>query len=186
MRDDTQRHTHPHRVTDTGTHTKTCKTTEDTEADSHIHGCRGIGPRFTDPHIRGPESRRDTEIMYVHGDTGAHICKSLRGGSIDTRRHTQIPTDTHAGTGVGLEALTLHKAGPLRGAPRHRGPLLTKPPAGSKSDPPSRLQRGQRTRLPCPPPPPRSALLLRSRSGGGRPAAARGGQPPDPRQAAPP
>ena len=87
--------------------------------------------------------------------------------------HTQIPTDTHAGTGLGRELLILHKAGPLRGAPRHRGPLLTKPPAGSKSDPPSRLQRGQGTRLPCPPPPPRSAPMLRSERGPGCPAAAR-------------
>lgn len=88
-------------------------------------------------------------------------------------RHTQIPTDTHAGTGLGRELLILHKAGPLRGAPRHRGPLLTKPPAGSKSDLPSRLQRGQGTRLPCPPPPPRSAPMLRSGRGSGCPAAAR-------------
>lgn len=91
------------------------------------------------------------------------------------------------------EPLILHKAGPLHGAPRHRGPLLTSPPAGSKSDPPSRLQRGQGTRLPCPPPPPRSAPLLRSGRGGSRPAAAPGvsprlplgriGLPPPPRPA---
>lgn len=113
----------------------------------------------------------------MHRDTGVQTHKSLRGGSIDTHRHTQIPTDTHAGIGVGREPLILHKAGPLRGAPRYRGPLLTKPPAGSKSDPPSRLQRGQGTRLPCPPPPPRSARVLRSGRGRGLPTAACGGQP---------
>lgn len=110
-------------------------------------------------------------------------------------QRTQIPTDTHAGTGVGRQPLILHKAGPLRGAPRHRGSLLTKPPAGSKSDPPSRLQRGQGTRLPCPPPPPRSAPLLCSGRGRGRSAAARGVSPrlprgrigpPAPGRAAPP
>lgn len=98
-----------------------------------------------------------------------HGRTSDTGASKGTDTHTQIPTDIHAGTGMRGSFLILHKAGLLRGAPRHRGPLLTKPPAGFKSDPPSRLQRGQGTRLPCPPPPPRSAPLLRFGRGPGCP-----------------
>lgn len=130
--------------------------------------------RFTLSGPRKSQGHRNSVYTQKHG---AHVRKSLRGGSIHTHRHTQIPTDTHAGTGVGREALILHKAGPLRGAPRHRGPLLTKPPLSSKSDPPSRLQRGQGTRLPCPPPSPGSAPLLGSKRGGSRPATARGVSP---------
>lgn len=128
--------------------------------------------------------------MCVHRDTGAHTFAGAPEVGVptrtDTRRHAELPTDTLAGTGVGREPLILHKAGPLRGAPRHRGPLLTKPPAGSKSDPPSRLRRGQGTRPPCPPPPPGSAPLHRSGRGRGRLAAAQGGSPRHPGPHPPP
>lgn len=39
--------------------------------------------------------------LYVHRDTGAQILNSIRVGSADTHRHTRIPTDAQAGTGVG-------------------------------------------------------------------------------------
>lgn len=145
LRDDTKTNVPPPSDTDTGTHTATYRTTDGTEARKgpkiHTHTRRGVGYTFTESHLRGPRSRWSTETRCTR-------TQSLRGGSIDTHRHTQTPPDTHAGTGVGLETLILHKAGPLRGAPRHRGPLLTQPPLSSKSDPPSRLQRGQGTRPP--------------------------------------
>lgn len=106
-----------------------------------------------------------------------------RKAQTHTRRYP--PTYTQV-LGWGGSFLILHKAGLLRGAPRHRGPLLTKPPAGFKSDPPSRLQRGQGTRLPCPPPPPRSAPLLRSGRGPGCPQRSAGSTCACPRAASAP
>lgn len=136
--------------------------------------CTGITPRYTDHTLRA-QKVSGTQKYCMCTDPGAQACNRLQSRSIDTRAHTHRYPPTHKRVlGWGGSFLILHKAGPLRGAPRHRGPLLTKPPAGSKSDPPSRLQRGQGTRLPCPPPPPRSARLLRSGRGRGRPAAARG------------
>lgn len=174
LRDDTKTNVPPPSDTDTGTHTATYRTTDGTEARKgpkiHTHTRRGVGYTFTESHLRGPRSRWSTETRCTR-------TQSLRGGSIDTHRHTQTPPDTHAGTGVGLETLILHKAGPLRGAPRHRGPLLTQPPLSSKSDPPSRLQRGQGTRPPVPSAftPLRAAAPLREGPGPARPSSR--GQP---------
>lgn len=52
------------------------------------HPHRDAGESHVNSHTGRPESGRDTEIVFVHRDTGAHVRKSLRGGSIDTRRHT--------------------------------------------------------------------------------------------------
>lgn len=64
--------------------------------------CTGITPRYRNSHTPSPESLRDTEYC-ICTDTGAQACNRLRSGSVDTRAHTQIPTDTQAGTGIGRE-----------------------------------------------------------------------------------
>lgn len=138
----------------------------------HTHMCTGITPRYRFAHSEPRKSRAhgNTAFARRHACTGT---QPIRGGRIDAHAHRHPPTHTQV-PGWGGSLRSLHKAWPLRGARRHRGPLLIEPPAGSKSDPPSRLRRGQGTRLPRPPPPPRSAPLLRSGRGRGRPAAARG------------
>lgn len=84
---------HPHRVTDTGTHTKTYKTTEDTEAwkDPQIHTYTDAGESDLDSQIRtlGAQKVAGTQKYCMCTETPGHTyAKSLRGGSIDTHRHT--------------------------------------------------------------------------------------------------
>lgn len=148
------------------------------EAHTHVHGNHTQIHKFTHSEPRKSQAHRN--IACAQTRVHRHATDSEAGASTRARTHTYPPTHKQ-GLGWGGSLLILHKAGPLRGAPRHRGPLLTKPPAGSKSDPPSRLQRGQGTRLPCPPPPPRSAPLLRSGRGRDSPAAAPGISQPLPR-----
>lgn len=110
-------------------------------------------------------------------DTGAQAWKNLREGSIETQTHTharaQIPTDRHAGTGVGREL-----SNPPQSRAPPRGPAAQgatsyqasrrlqirsalSPPAGSGDPPP----------LPSAPAPLRAAAPLRE--GPGLPPAAR-------------
>lgn len=121
--------------------------------------------RVADARSPSSQSLEDAESQGAPSHTAR--CRAPRSRA---SRRAQAHTDTHrhahrywGGAGASNPPQSW---GPLP----HRGPLLTHPPAGFQSDPPSRLQRGQGTRLPCPPPPPRSAPLLRSGRGRGRPA----------------
>lgn len=91
----TQRPVPPHRMTQTQGYTQ--RPTKAQKIQRHGRTCRfaprhiclqGNRHRFRRCSARSPDSRRDTEILFVHRDTGAQARKNLRGGSIDTHRHT--------------------------------------------------------------------------------------------------